>query len=133
MRKVFTCAILVMLLFLMTASVGCADGHIDWKAVSQKAINVAIGEILIPQYEKYAGDKDNVIKAVKAILLSNAETAKYVDYVDLDAILGKIYDIVDAKWYEVLVKAGYDTDAEGYREPVTWYISILSFPEILEE
>jgi len=130
MRKVFICAILVMLLFMMTASVGCDNGRIDWKAVSQKAINVAIGEFMIPAYEKYAGDKTLVIAEVKAIILANETTAKYAGYIPLDSILNEIYNIINAKWYEVLRGAGYDTDAET-AEPVTWYVTALDFPEIL--
>ncbi|KPK74954.1 MAG: hypothetical protein AMJ79_12780 [Phycisphaerae bacterium SM23_30] len=134
MRKVFVCTILVMLLLMMSISAGCDGGKIDWKAIGQSAIRVAIGELMIPAYEKYAGNKEQVIATVKAILEGNEKTAKYVEYVNLDAILGEIYDIINAKWCDVLFWAGYDTDATTeLKEPVTWYISILDFPEILEE
>ena len=120
-----------MLLFMMTASLGCDGGTVDWKDIGRKAIKVALTQFVIPAYEQYVGDEDAVIAKVIAELGKSDLIDKYMHYVDVEAVLRDIYKVVDEKWYEVLRESGYDTDAET-KEPVTWYISATHFPELFE-
>ena len=131
MRKFSIAAILVMLSFMMTVSLGCDGGKVDWKEVGQKAIKVALTQFVIPAYEQYVGDEDAVIAEVIAQLEKSDLIDQYMRYVDVEAALHDIYKVIDEKWYEVLRKSGYDTDAET-KEPATWYISATHFPELFE-
>ena len=131
MRKFSIAAILVMLSFMMTVSLGCDGGKVDWEEIGQKAIKVALTQFVIPAYEQYVGDEDAVIAKVIAELEKSDLIDKYMRYVDVEAVLHDIYKAIDEKRYEVLRKSGYDTDAET-KEPVTWYISATDFPELFE-
>ena len=131
MRKVLIGTVLVILLFMMTVSTGCTNGKVDWKAVSQTAIKVALTQFLIPAYDQYAGDEDAVVAKVIAELKKLDLIDKYMNYVDVEKVLRAIYKIVDANWYKVLRENGYDTDADT-PEPKPWYVSATDFPEILE-
>jgi len=131
MKRITTYVLLAFLMMGLMSMTSCDSGNVDWDLIQDAAVTY-IMDLAIDAAHRYS-DVEYKEKAVKWIedRIEGIEWLQpYLKWVNIETMLGEIWDELWKTLMDVLPANGYDTDADDGDEPFGWYVDENDFPKV---